>query len=72
MAFFLRSASLQIGPLKYSMDDGFYFDFDVPFYDSEQLTTASFTKAVRTPASRFRLAESCLPFGRRPWGPGLC
>ena len=22
---------LQIGPLKYNMDDGFYFDFEVPF-----------------------------------------
>jgi len=43
MAFFLRSATLQVGPMKYSMDDGFYFDFDVPFYDSEQLATASFT-----------------------------
>lgn len=43
MAFFLRSAMLQIGPLKYNMDDGFYFDFEVPFYDSDQLVTASFT-----------------------------
>ena len=43
MAFFIRSASLQIGPLKYSMNDGFYFEFEVPFHDSEQLTTASFT-----------------------------
>ena len=43
MAFFLRSAVLQIGPLKYNMDDGFYFEFEVPFYDSDQLVTASFT-----------------------------
>lgn len=43
MAFFLRSATLQIGPLKYSMDNGFYFEFEVPFYDSDQLVTASFT-----------------------------
>lgn len=43
MAFFTRSATLQIGPLKYSMDDGFYFEFEVPFYDSDQLVTASFT-----------------------------
>lgn len=42
MAFFTRSATLQIGPLKYSMDDGFYFEFEVPFYDSDQLVTASF------------------------------
>ena len=43
MAFFIRSAFLQIGPLKYNMNDGFYFEFEVPFHDSEQLTTASFT-----------------------------
>ncbi|EFC97255.1 hypothetical protein NQ487_19815 [Hungatella hathewayi] len=43
MAFFVRSATLQIGPLKYSMNDGFYFEFEVPFYDSDQLVTASFT-----------------------------
>lgn len=43
MAFFIRSATLQVGPLKYSMDAGFYFEFEVPFYDSDQLATASFT-----------------------------
>ena len=43
MAFFIRSSTLQIGPLKYSMNDGFYFEFEVPFYDSDQLATASFT-----------------------------
>ncbi len=43
MAFFLRSAMLQVGTLKYSMDAGFFFDFDVPFYDSDQLSTATFT-----------------------------
>lgn len=43
MAFFLRSATMQVGPLKYDMDDGFYFEFEVPFYDSDQLVTATFT-----------------------------
>lgn len=40
--FFVRSASLQIGANRYSMDDGFFFEFEVPFYDSEELTTVSF------------------------------
>ena len=52
MAFFLRSATLQIGPLKYNMNDGFYFDFEVPFYDSDQLITASFTVYNLNPTSR--------------------
>ena len=43
MAFFIRAATLQIGPLKYNMGDGFYFEFEVPFYDSDQLATASIT-----------------------------
>lgn len=43
MAFFLRSATIQVGPLKYNMDDGFYFEFEIPFYDSDQLVTATFT-----------------------------
>ncbi len=40
--FFIRSASLQIGTNKYSMDDGFFFEFEIPFYDSEELTTVAF------------------------------
>lgn len=52
MAFFVRSATLQIGPLKYSMDDGFYFEFEVPFYDSDQLVTASFTVSNLSATSR--------------------
>lgn len=39
---FIRSATLQIGNNVYSMNDGFYFEFEVPFYDSEELTTVSF------------------------------
>ncbi|MBS6956515.1 MAG: hypothetical protein KH230_25220 [Enterocloster asparagiformis] len=52
MAFFIRSATLQIGTLKYNMNDGFYFEFDVPFYDSDQLVTASFTINNLSPSSR--------------------
>lgn len=40
--FFIRSATLQIGTNVYSMSDGFYFEFEVPFYDSEELITVSF------------------------------
>ena len=40
--FFIRSASLQIGTNRYSMDDGFYFEFEIPFYDSEELASVSF------------------------------
>ena len=43
MAFFQRAAMLQVGTMKYSMEAGFYFEFEVPFYDSDQLTTATFT-----------------------------
>lgn len=58
MAFFLRSASLQIGPLKYSMDDGFYFDFEVPFYDSDELTTASITITNLNATSRAGIVKN--------------
>lgn len=52
MAFFLRSATLQVGTLKYRMDDGFYFDFEVPFYDSDQLATATFAVNNLSPTTR--------------------
>lgn len=58
MAFFLRSAMLQIGPLKYSMDDGFYFEFEVPFYDSDQLVTASFTVNNLSESSRLGIQKN--------------
>ena len=38
MDFWLRSATLQIGGNRYSMDD-LAFDFEVPFEDSDELTT---------------------------------
>ena len=40
MDFWLRSATLQIGGNRYSMDD-LAFDFEVPFEDSDELTTAT-------------------------------
>ena len=53
MAFFLRSAMLQ-----YSMDDGFYFEFEVPFYDSDQLVTASFTVNNLSESSRLGIQKN--------------
>lgn len=58
MAFFLRSASLQVGTSRYSMDDGFYFDFEVPFYDSDQLSTAGMTIYNMSPASRAAIQKN--------------
>lgn len=40
--FFNREASMQIGQQRYNMSDGFYMDFEVPFYDSEELPVATF------------------------------
>ena len=34
MSFWMREASLQIGSKKYSMDN-LYFEFEVPFEDSD-------------------------------------
>ncbi len=58
MAFFLRTAMLQIGPLKYNMADGFFFDFEVPFYDSDQLVTASFTVNNLSEPSRMGIQKN--------------
>lgn len=55
--FFLRTATLQIGPERYSMADGFFFDFKVPFYDSDQLATASFTVSNLSPSSRLGIQK---------------
>ena len=46
MRFFIRSATIQIGANQYSMDNGFYFEFEIPFKDSEELQTVTF-KVVR-------------------------
>lgn len=42
-AFWVRSASIQIGNQCYSMDSGLYFSFEIPFKDSEELQNISFT-----------------------------
>ena len=41
MSFWMRSATLQIGNKRYGMDD-LYFEFEVPFEDSDTLQTAKF------------------------------
>ena len=40
--FFIREAIMQIGQQRYNMSDGFYMDFEVPFYNSEELPVATF------------------------------
>lgn len=40
--FFNREAIMQIGQQRYNMSDGFYMDFEVPFYNSEELPVATF------------------------------
>lgn len=51
-AFWIRSASIQIGNQCYSMDSGLYFSFDIPFKDSEELENISFTVYNLSPATR--------------------
>ena len=41
MSFWIREATLQIGSKRYGMDD-LYFEFDVPFEDSDTLQSATF------------------------------
>lgn len=42
MKFWKRSATLQIGPKRYDMEN-LYFEFEVPFRDSEELGSATIT-----------------------------
>ena len=49
MNFWMRAATLQIGGKRYGMDD-LYFEFEVPFEDSDTLQTAKF--------KAYNLAES--------------
>ena len=49
MSYWMRSATLQIGSKRYDMDD-LYFEFEVPFEDSDTLPTATF--------KAYNLAES--------------
>ncbi len=51
-AFWIRSASIQIGSQSYSMDAGLYFSFEVPFKDSEELENIVFTVYNLSPATR--------------------
>ena len=41
MSFWMREATLQIGSKVYQMDD-LYFEFEVPFEDSDTLQSATF------------------------------
>ena len=41
MSFWMREATLQIGGKVYGMDD-LYFEFEVPFEDSDTLQSATF------------------------------
>lgn len=51
-AFWIRSASIQIGNQSYSMDSGLYFSFAIPFRDSEELENIAFTVYNLSPATR--------------------
>ena len=59
MSFWMREATLQIGSKVYQMDD-LYFEFEVPFEDSDTLQSATF--------KAYNLAESTRPssWGRSP------
>jgi hypothetical protein len=51
MEFWIRTATLQIGAKKYSLDD-LAFDFEVPFEDSEELATATINAYNLSAATR--------------------
>lgn len=51
MEFWIRTATLQIGAKKYSLDD-LTFDFEVPFEDSEELVTATINAYNLSAATR--------------------
>lgn len=51
MSFWMREASLQIGGKRYGMDD-LYFEFEVPFEDSDTLQTAKFKAYNLSEATR--------------------
>lgn len=51
MGFWMREASLQIGNRRYSMDN-LYFEFEVPFEDSDTLQTAKFKAYNLSEATR--------------------
>ena len=51
MSVWIREATLQIGSKRYGMDD-LYFEFDVPFEDSDTLQTATFKAYNLSEATR--------------------
>lgn len=56
MEFWIRTATLQIGAKKYSLDD-LAFDFEVPFEDSEELATATINAYNLSPATRNSISK---------------
>lgn len=57
MRFFIRSATIQIGANQYSMDNGFYFEFEIPFKDSEELQTVTFKVYNLSEGTRNKYSE---------------
>ncbi len=51
MTFWIREATLQIAGNKYSLD-ALRFTFEIPFEDSEELTTATITATNLSPNTR--------------------
>ena len=71
MSFWMREASLQIGSKKYSMDN-LYFEFEVPFEDSDTIQTAKFkaynlSESTRKGIKRGTLSSSTQAT-RATWG----
>lgn len=57
MRFFIRSATIQIGANQYSMDNGFFFEFEIPFKDSEELQTVVFKVYNLSEATRSNIQK---------------
>ena len=59
MSFWMREATLQIGGKVYGMDD-LYFEFEVPFEDSDTLQSATFKVYIASGSSRKRRWCPCV------------
>lgn len=57
----MRSATLQIGSKRYGMDD-LYFEFEVPFEDSDTLQTAKFKAYNLSEATRKGIKRGDAPY----------
>ena len=57
--FFIREAIMQIGQQRYNMSDGFYMDFEVPFYNSEELPVATFKVNKKSYSKRAVIYFKC-------------